>query len=676
MHQKRITGRLSNFIDEIQKNNKKLILSVIAFSILLTFILEFLSRRSIREGLGFIFVNPLMFIVNVLIILLTLSFALIFSRRGFFLILFSSVWLGLGIANEIIQSFRLTPLTAMDFYLLKSGFGIIRVYLNPVQIFSLLIAAAILFGILILLWRKVKKNRIQIKIPMVVISITLVLMFGISAIAVKVNALSKNFGNLMDAYSNYGFVYCFSNSVFDRGIKRPGNYSEDKINQILESLEKQNDNQKTDKVNANIIMVQLESFIDVNELIGYSYSKNPIPNFTKLKEDYSYGYLTVPAYGAGTINTEFEILTGMNTKFFGTGEYPYRTVLQSQTCESICYDLSELGYHTYAIHNNTGTFYDRRDVFKRLGFDNFDSIEYMNNIELNAIGWSKDHVLTAQILNALNADEAKDFIYTITVQSHGKYPASTPVTEPEIKLLTASGQDKSSSVDGSIGENFQNEFEYYLNQLTQTDQFIGELTEALSDYDEPTVVVFYGDHLPPLSFDNEDLENSNKFQTEYILWSNFPMEKVNQDMNAYQLNAYVMGRLGYDNGTLTKFHQSRIGQPGYEEELKLLQYDMLYGNRYVYDKENPYTETDMVMGINETKITDVVDKEEGIYLFGENFTPWSVVYIDNKPCDTEFVSSSSLIVPEEKLADKEIYVAQVTDKKVILSKSKEWVSNE
>ena len=141
-------------------------------------------------------------------------------------------------------------------------------------------------------------------------------------------------------------------------------------------------------------MVQLESFIDPNRLEGFTYSENPVPVFTELKENYTSGYLSVPAIGAGTANTEFEVLTGMSLDYFGPGEYPYKTILQQSTCESIAYNLKELGLGTHVIHNNTGTFYDRHLVFPNLGFDSFTSLEYMNHVDKNPLGWAKDTILT------------------------------------------------------------------------------------------------------------------------------------------------------------------------------------------------------------------------------------------------------------------------------------------
>ena len=100
---------------------------------------------------------------------------------------------------------------------------------------------------------------------------------------------------------------------------------------------------------------------------GVTYSEEPTPVYSSLRKTCPGGFLKVPSVGAGTANTEFEILTGMTLDYFGAGEYPYKTVLQDETCESMAYNLRELGYRTGVLHNNTGSFYSRNKVFANLG---------------------------------------------------------------------------------------------------------------------------------------------------------------------------------------------------------------------------------------------------------------------------------------------------------------------
>ena len=97
-------------------------------------------------------------------------------------------------------------------------------------------------------------------------------------------------------------------------------------------------------------MLQLESFFDPTHMKDLEFSEDPVPNFRKLKEEFSSGYLTVPSVGAGTANTEFEVITGMNLEYFGPGEYPYKTILRKTTAESINYNLKDIGYRTFLCY--------------------------------------------------------------------------------------------------------------------------------------------------------------------------------------------------------------------------------------------------------------------------------------------------------------------------------------
>ena len=114
--------------------------------------------------------------------------------------------------------------------------------------------------------------------------------------------------------------------------------------------------------------------------------------------------MTVPVVGAGTANTEFEVLTGMGLQFFGTGEYPYKTILKETDCESIASDLSKLGYGTHVVHNNGGNFYSRANAFSMMGFDTFTSKELMNITEYTPLGsWPTDDILVDETIKSMDA---------------------------------------------------------------------------------------------------------------------------------------------------------------------------------------------------------------------------------------------------------------------------------
>ena len=483
--------------------------------------------------------------------------------------------------------------------------------------------------------------------------------YGMGMTLLFTGTVESHYGNLAQAYKKYGFSHCFVSSVLDRGIKKSGEYSEE----YMESLKKDLDDvepEANDKT-PNIIFVQLESFFDPTHVKGISLSENPLPNYQKLISEYSSGYLSVPCFGAGTCNTEFEVQTGINIDDFGPGEYPYRTIMKSKVCESMAYDLKKLGYSTHAIHNNDGTFYDRNLVFSHLGYDTFTSIEYMDGFEKTPMGWAKDYVLTDEIDKALNSTSGTDYVFTISVQGHGDYP-STPVEgyTPEINVTNFPVAEQQSA------------FEYYVNQIHEMDNFIGELIEKLSERDEETVLVLYGDHLPTFDFTDDMLSNGDKFQTQYVIWSNFQMDKQDKDLQAYQLSAYVMDRLGISEGYIMKYHQSKkkLPEDEYLKNLKILEYDILYGKKEIYGGGTPYEATDLKMGIDDIEITDVYNYNNDVFVEGNNFNDYSCVMINGKEYAAEKISDRLLRVKGTKVkTDDVVVVAQKGDDKVELSRT-------
>ena len=219
----------------------------------------------------------------------------------------------------------------------------------------------------------------------------------------------------------------------------------------------------------------------------------------------------------------------------------YKSVLTEKTCEAAPYDFKQLGYGTHAIHNHRGAFYNRNKVFANMGFDTFTCLEYMNNVMKTPKNWAKDSLLTEQILDALNSTEGSDYIYTISVQGHGKYPTEQVIENPAITVTQYQTEEQRWA------------YEYYANQIYEMDLFVKELTDTLSNYDEDVILVMYGDHLPALDMTEDSMaDGSSIFQTQYIVWSNFDMKKKNMDINAYELNSEIMSRDVYKRQILTR----------------------------------------------------------------------------------------------------------------------------
>ena len=384
----------------------------------------------------------------------------------------------------------------------------------------------------------------------------------------------------------------------------------------------------------NVIIVQLETFFDPEEVNFLEFSEDPLPNWHALSEEYTSGLYTVPTVGAGTVNTEFETLTGMSLRYFGAGEYPFKGVLKENTCESVGYVLGNLGLTAHAVHNNYATFYSRKTVYSNIGFNDFTSNEYMDNQDdVNEIGWMRDRTLIPYIGACLDKTSNRDFVFVVSVQGHGAYPTEDVIEDPAIEVTGAETEEKNC------------QWEYYVNQLHEMDQFVKDLVDYVSERGEPTVIMFYGDHLPTLGLSDSDLIVGSTFQTRYLVWDNIGLSQEKRDICAYQAVARMFDRMDLHEGTMFRFHQTMQENEFYQLDLQTLQYDILYGKKYVYGQSDPFSRKAMAMGINRIELDSLEQVSGGtFYVHGRNFTQSSKLIVSGKWYPTSFVDSETLLV--------------------------------
>lgn len=656
------------------KKNYLLLLEYFLIAVCISTVMEILGRHSFLDTFHYAVTRPAAFFFDIVIVFFTLSASLLFSKRKFFLALISGLWLGVAVANCILLTFRSMPLTASDIWLLSSVRDIFEKYLSHVGLIVLMLVISFLVALIIGVFLIVKKEKGHFIFGLVHFSVLGLLLFAMTTSFIQLDLIDSTteFNSLPLAYDRNGFAYCFAASLVTGGIDEPVDYSPIEVEGIIDDTIIELPTTKSDT--PNIVFVQLESFFDANYMQNLTMARNPVPNFQALKQKYPSGLLSVPCIGAGTANTEFEVLTGMNLSHFGVGEYPYMTIVDSASSESIASVLSALGYATHAIHNNNATFYDRHIVYENLAFETFTSLEYMSAVEYNPLGWAKDTVLTEEILKCLTVSEEKDLVFTVSVQPHGKYPTELPEGAGSI------------AVEG-LDEGRQVGFSYYLQELYECDLFIGELVSALEGYEEDTIVVFYGDHLPSFNIQNDELSCGDNQTTEYVIWANFPLEKSVRDLQTYQLSAYALQLAGIYEGTIFRLHQSyqfrEEDSVEYQDDLQILEYDMIYGEKYYAEGEPQKEPIPLRFDVEDVTLLDVVPDEEnaGYRIRGENFTPFSVVYIDDEPYETSFLSETELLITEETIeAGERICIMQVSasDEMVILSQSNAliWVDGE
>ncbi len=628
-------------------------------SAVLELFIELLGHRPPLTAFVFIAESPHMFLLNVAIIFSTLMFTMLLRRKVFYSLFISLVWIIFGIVNVSTLSFRSIPFSARDFALLASGLQIADVYFSPAALIGM--AAGLLLLILCMVFLFLRAPRSErpshLRKDVLTVLTMAAALFILGFYGTRHLKLSAMYESINEAYEARGFPYCFMTSIFKSGMSRPENYTRDKVEALQLDETVDADRQP------NIILVQLESFFDPAYIRGLELEENSIPNFTRLRDSCASGFLHMPTLGAGTVNAEFEVLTGLSLDFFALSEYPYESLLRENTCESIAYYLRELGYVTHAIHNYNGSFYGRHEVYPHLGFDDFTPVEYMRGVEVTDKGWPKDAILTEYILKALEKTEGMDFVFAVSVQCHGKYPDDGDAGDVRFKGNEVFEGDETE------------QFRYYAKQLRGTDAFLGELIAALEDWPEDTVVVAYGDHLPAMDLTEEDLENGSLFQTEYFIWSNYGagLGGEDKDLSAYQLTTRLFGLLGIQGGVVTDYHREHMGYEGYIEGLEVLEYDLLYGDLIVYGGKAPYEATEMKMGLEEIRITGVTMGEEQTEIRGDGFTESSIVYVNGRRReDTVYVSPTLLLLPNDSRAvspEDRIEVCQTGPDRVVLSKA-------
>jgi hypothetical protein len=198
--------RLSSLIKRL---DSRPLLEIIVISFLIDFILEALGRHSVADSFIHLVTNPLIFGVNLLIILATYLISLFVPKRNFVITVLTIIWLCLGMTNCILLIFGTTPLSATHIALMPSVFSVLSFYLEVWQIILICILILLLAYLLVLCWRRTEKKRVAVKRSLIesaiVVSVLVVSLVFIS----KVERTSEDFGNLISANEHFGFAYCF-----------------------------------------------------------------------------------------------------------------------------------------------------------------------------------------------------------------------------------------------------------------------------------------------------------------------------------------------------------------------------------------------------------------------------------------------------------------------------------
>ncbi len=424
-------------------------------------------------------------------------------------------------------------------------------------------------------------------------------------------------------YRTNGVIAGFLTNLQMLNIKEPANYSEANLDAIV--AETQNGNGDNTPYYANspalgkdlpeqpdIIFLMAESFWDVTALDGIKYEREVMPNLEKLSREGAHGTVYTPSFGGGTCDVEFEALTGFSMEFLPAGSKPFQQYLKEDTF-SLPQHLKSEGYDTMAVHGFGARFWNRDMAYPRLGIDTFIAEEDFINPERRR-GFISDNAMVDKMIEQLDArGENADplFLHAVTMQNHSTYDRDNYADWNLVKIT---------DYPKSIPYNTIGQLEDCATGVHQMDAALGKLVNYLEQSERPTILVFWGDHLNTMSdgytifeetgyIEREDTASPNLYKTPLLMWSNYADESVDLGIiGSYQISPVMMDLYGLEKpmqfdylaqqlGTMrARSHGLVVNEDGtIKEELtpaqqtsfenqELLQYDYLFGERYVQKK--------------------------------------------------------------------------------------------
>jgi phosphoglycerol transferase MdoB-like AlkP superfamily enzyme len=257
----------------------------------------------------------------------------------------------------------------------------------------------------------------------------------------------------------------------------------------------------------DIVVIQSESFFDPAVIRGIEH-EDFAPNLHRLAQHASTGQLHVPTFGGGTIRTEFEVLTGLSLRYFPTMQFPYLQ-MQAGVMPGMVRVLRSHGYETVAVHGNDAGFWNRTAAFKSLGFDRFVSQPDFPKDFRKDGQYMADSAMTDEIMSQLKDAGPPRFVFAISMEAHGPYDASVNIDTKERDAI---------SVPDGISEDAELQLRNYIYHMRHADAELGRLAALLKQRERPTLLLFYGDHLPALveTYDKAGFVNGDTMLTQTV----------------------------------------------------------------------------------------------------------------------------------------------------------------
>lgn len=556
----------------------------------------------------------LMFLASTIILGVSVLFFCFFNNLILAISLSSLVMLIVAIANYYKMLVVGEPIYPSDLSMISNIdeiIGYVKNLLSPTLIIGLLVIIALL-AILSFICRKGFKLTMKLRVIFFAIFIAYlasIFYYEKSPLKPLVNStVYFTKWNQLNNYQQNGFLFGFITNLQNDLMIKNDHYTEANLQKIMDDYTKKAEdyNESADlSQQPNIITIVSESLSDPTVFNQLTFSEDPLPNLRQYLETYSSGHFLSPFKGNRTANVEFEYLVGFTNSLLLEGTIPFQQALSSKPeIPSFISFMDQLGYTSVAIHPNNAAFYKRSQVYPALGFDEFLSIDKMKHLDyIDSQKYVSDQSVFDELYAELEAADRPIFAYGLTMANHIAI-FDKKFGENTIEVLDANREHNT-------------EMETYAEGLKQTDLALKEFITKIENYDEPTLVIFFGDHL--INFqsdiheqhgyiekDTDALRAKLFFETPLLIMSNmddFQIENIDdvspifiaplilRELNlplspfyVFLLDLYEEFSVLHNNFKLDA-NQNQVDELTEHQEqllliLELIQYDILEGKEY------------------------------------------------------------------------------------------------
>jgi len=353
-----------------------------------------------------------------------------------------------------------------------------------------------------------------------------------------------------EAYKKYGSLVSVVRTIGYIMVEEPEGYSVEQIQQIADSYSTDTGTGQT----PNLIVIMDEAFSDLQTINEFPISEDYMPFIRSLSENTIKGNAYVSIFGGNTANSEFEFLTNNSMGLLPANTVPYQLFIKDKF-PSIVYSLESQNYAgNIGLHPYKPNGFNRASVYPMLGFQDFITLESFNQ-DNKLRGKVTDETDFDKIIEEYEKSKSTSsqpfFVFNVTMQNHGGYSSDDPNFQQKIQILD----------DYYYDDYTQN----YLSLIKYTDEAVEQLITYFEQVDEPTVIIFFGDHRPGLRqewyeklFGKSENEMTSeelmaKYEVPFFAWANYDIPEENVDkISMNYLSAYLFDKLGLQ---LTKYQQ-------------------------------------------------------------------------------------------------------------------------